>query len=408
MASQQSEQTTENQPTYQKRFIAALAIAIFSTGLANSILVLFATNIAKTFYGTPTPIAVASITQLSTINIAAEVVGALVLSILVLRFKHKKLLLAGTVFIIVSAVGSYLSPTLLALQIFIALEGAGSIMIGIISMSLIADALPQKQRARIISYLFSVGSAVSLVLIPIVGLITEMGGWRAGMLFLMMPISLLGLILIVFTVPSKPVQTDQNNKTNPYIDGFKQILKNKSATAVLIANLLTIAGTEVAIFAIAFYKTTFGATTAQTVLIYEVALILFIIAPLLSGRLITRYGAKLIALITTFLAAIFTGTFFVVPNFWASFTLDMMHVWFAAMAAPAFALVVLQQLPKYRATVFSLNGFFNNIGKVLAPLIGGILLAVSAGGYSQVGFALGGTTIAGCIILLFAVKETTE
>jgi predicted MFS family arabinose efflux permease len=408
MASQQSEQTTKNQPTYQKRFIAALAIAIFSTGLANSILVLFATNIAKTFYGTPTPIAVASITQLSTINIAAEVVGALVLSILVLRFKHKKLLLAGTVFIIVSAVGSYLSPTLLALQIFIALEGAGSIMIGIISMSLIADALPQKQRARIISYLFSVGSAVSLVLIPIVGLITEMGGWRAGMLFLMMPISLLGLILIVFTVPSKPVQTDQNNKTNPYIDGFKQILKNKSATAVLIANLLTIAGTEVAIFAIAFYKTTFGATTAQTVLIYEVALILFIIAPLLSGRLITRYGAKLIALITTFLAAIFTGAFFVVPNFWASFTLDMMHVWFAAMAAPAFALVVLQQLPKYRATVFSLNGFFNNIGKVLAPLIGGILLAVSAGGYSQVGFALGGTTIAGCIILLFAVKETTE
>jgi MFS family permease len=143
-------------------------------------------------------------------------------------------------------------------------------------------------------------------------------------------------------------------------------------------------------------------------LIYEVALILFIIAPLLSGRLITRYGAKLIALITTFLAAIFTGAFFVVPNFWASFTLDMMHVWFAAMAAPAFALVVLQQLPKYRATVFSLNGFFNNIGKVLAPLIGGILLAVSAGGYSQVGFALGGTTIAGCIILLFAVKETTE
>jgi MFS family permease len=84
-------------------------------------------------------------------------------------------------------------------------------------------------------------------------------------------------------------------------------------------------------------------------LIYEVALVIFISAPLITGPLISRFGAKPIALITTLLAAIFTATFFYIPNFWLSFTLDMMHVWFAAMAAPAFAVLVLQQLPKYRA-----------------------------------------------------------
>ncbi len=408
MTTQQPNKDTNDQPAYKKRFIAALAVAIFSTGLANAILTLFATNIARTFFGSPSPIAIATVAQLNTVNVAAEVVSAIVLSVLVLRFKHKRLLLTGTLFIIASAIGSFLAPSLLALQIFIALEGAGSVMIGIISMSLIADALPQKQRAKIISILFSIGSGVTLILIPIVGVITEMGGWRAGMLTLMMPVALLGLILILFLVPSQPIEHNQFNKSNPYISGFKELIKNKSASACIIANLLTIAGTEVAIFAIAFYRAAFGATTAQTIAIYEVALVIFILAPLITGPLISRFGAKPIALITTLLAAIFTATFFYIPNFWLSFTFDMMHVWFAAMAAPAFAVLVLQQLPKYRATVFSLNSFFNNIGKVLAPLIGGVLLALSSGVYGQVGFALGVTTIGGCVILLLAVKESNE
>jgi len=55
--------------------------------------------------------------------------------------------------------------------------------------------------------------------------------------------------------------------------------------------------------------------------------------------------------------------------------------------------------------LFSLNSLFNNLGKVLAPLIGGILLVASSGFYGAVGIALAGTTIIGCLILLFGVKR---
>ena len=78
--------------------------------------------------------------------------------------------------------GSYFAPNLLTLQVFFALEGAGSIFIGVIAATLIADSLPPNQRAKVISYLFSVGAAVTLVLIPIVGFVSEMGGWRLGSL----------------------------------------------------------------------------------------------------------------------------------------------------------------------------------------------------------------------------------
>jgi predicted MFS family arabinose efflux permease len=404
----QQEQTTK-QPIPKKWFLATLAIAMFSTGLANSILALFATDMAKTFFGSDVTVGVASVTQLSTINMAAEVIGAVVLSILVIKFRYKRLLVAGTIFIVISAVGSYLAPNLLTLQLCYALEGVGSVVISVIAMSLIADSLPAAQRARVISYLFSIGSAVTLAMIPAVGLITEMGGWRLGFATFALPISIIGLLLALFLVPnSKSLEQDPAVKRNPYVEGFRQIIKSRSATACLIANLFTVAGTEVAIFAIAFYRIQFSAPRGVTVLIYEFSIILFILAPLVSGRLVTRFGAKPIALTTTFLAACFTGIFFFVPNIWLALTLDMMHVWFAAMAIPAFAVLILEQLPKYRATLFSLNSFFNNIGKVLAPIIGGALLAFSSGTYGMVGLALGSMTIIGCLILFFAVKDSKD
>jgi MFS transporter, DHA1 family, inner membrane transport protein len=407
MSSEKSVQSAP--PTLSKKwFLAALSTATFSTGLANAILTLFTINIAKTFYGSVTPVAVGSVTQLGTINMAAEVVGALILSILVIKFRHKRLLLIGTILIIVSSFVGYLAPDMLTLQLSFAIEGVGSIMIGVIAMTLIADSLPQGQRAKVISYLFAIGAAATLAMIPIVGILTEMGGWRFGLITLMLPISILGLILTFFVVPSKPVYRDQSIVKNTYTEGFRQIVKNKSATACLIANLLTIAGTEVAIFALAFYRIQFGASAAQSIMIYEVAVVLFILAPLVSGRLIPRYGAKRIAVISMVLAAVFTALFFFIPNFWLAFTLDMAHVWFAAMSVPAFAVLVLEQLPNYRATVFSLNNLFNNVGKVLAPLIGGTLLIISAGAYSTVGLVLGGTTLIGCVFLFLAVKDSGE
>jgi MFS family permease len=404
---QEIDNSTTTQPT-RNWFLIPLVIAAFATGLSNSIISLFATDIATTFFGSYTIIAVSSVSQLNTINMATEFIAALALSVLVVKFRHKRLFLVGTIFLIVSAVGSYLAPTLQVLKFFFALEGAGSIVISIIAATLVADALPPEKRAKAISYLFSIGAAVTLVMIPIVGLMTEIGGWRSGLLVLVLPISLLVLVLSLLMLPATPIKKEVSHKVNPYLESFKQILKNRSASACLIANLLTVAGTEVAIFAIAFYRINFGAPRQLTVMIYELSIVLFLLAPLVSGWFVTRYGAKRVALVTTFLAACFTATFFFVPVMWLAITLDMMHVWFAAMALPAFAILVLEQIPKYRGTLFSLNSLFNSAGKVIAPSIGGALLIFSSGMYGSVGVTLAGMTIGGCVIILFLVKNSEQ
>ena len=96
-------------------------------------------------------------------------------------------------------------------QFFFALEGVGSLIIGIIAAILIADSLPAEKRAKAIGYLFSIGAAVTLVMIPLVGVITEMGGWRSGLIVLVLPISLLVLVLSLFMLPSPPLRKDLLN-----------------------------------------------------------------------------------------------------------------------------------------------------------------------------------------------------
>jgi MFS family permease len=174
----------------------------------------------------------------------------------------------------------------------------------------------------------------------------------------------------------------------------------------MIANLFTVAGTEVAVFAIAFYRVQLNVPSTMTMLITEIALILLFIAPLVSGFFVDKFGAKKVALVATFLAAACTLTFFFIPILWLSVTIDMMHVWFTGIAGPAFAMLVLQQTPKYMGTMFSINSLLNTIGRTIAPALGGFLL-ISSGIYGSIGLVLGGMTFIGCLIIVLFVKESS-
>jgi predicted MFS family arabinose efflux permease len=392
----------------RRLFLPSLAIAAFSVGVSNAIITLFAVDIARTFFGTVNAAAVGAVSQLSTVNAAAEIVFALLLSILAIRFRQKPLLLIGVTLVVISAIGSFFAPTLLSLQFFLAMEGGGSIMVSVMAFTLVGDILPADKKAKAISYIVSVGALSTLATILLFGFITNVGGWRYDFLFVALPVSAAGLALATFFLPSKPREKSAVSKENPYSGSFRQIFTNGSATACLISNILTIAGTQVAVFAIAFYRTVFAVPREWTVGIFEVAAVIYTVAPLVSGRFVSKFGAKRVAVLSAFLAAFFTIAFFFIPNLWLAFTFDMLHVWFAAFSTPAFVYLILEQVPKSRGTMLSLNSIFNNIGNVIAPALGGTLLFITSGLYGVVGLALGSITVVGSAVLLFLAKDTTK
>jgi predicted MFS family arabinose efflux permease len=392
----------EKPPT--KLFLPSLIIAIFSVNISNSIIALLATDIAKTFFGSSNAAAVAAVSQLSTLNAAAEVVFALLLSVLVIRFRYKPLLLVGVIFVVVSAVGSFFAPTLLSLQLFYAVEGIGSVMVTALAFTLIGDSLPADKKTKAISYVRSVGPAAGLVGALLIVFIANFGGWRSDFLFFALPTSAAGLILASFALPAKPREKPAPSKENPYVRSFKQIFTNRSATACLIASTLTIAGTQVALFAIAFYRTRFAVPRDWTGVIFDVSFIMMFAAPLVAGPLVIKFGAKRIAVLSTLLAAFFTMTFFFIPNVWGALVFDMLHVWFAAAAGTAFVCLILDQVPKSRGTLMTLNQVFASIGNVIAPAVGGALLFLT-GVYGAIGLALGIMTIAAAAILFFFARD---
>jgi predicted MFS family arabinose efflux permease len=326
------------------------------------------------------------------------------LSVLAIRFRHKPLLLVGVIFVVVSAVGSFLAPTLLSLQLFYAMEGIGSVVVTVLAFTIIGDSLPADKKTKAISYVRSVGPAVGLVGVLLIVFIANFGGWRSDFLFYVLPVSAAGLILASFALPSRPREKPATGMENPYVRSFKQVFTSRSAIACLVASTLTIAGTQVAGFAIAFYRTRFAIPREWTGGIYDVALIMMFAAPLVAGPLVIKFGAKRIAVLSTLLAAFFTMTFFFIPNLWVCLVFDMLHVWFAATASTAFVCLIIDQVPKSRGTLMSLNHVFSNIGNVIAPAVGGVLLALT-GVYGAVGLALGIITIAAAAIIFFFAKD---
>lgn len=392
----------------KRLFLPSLAIAVFSAGISNAVITLLAVDIAKTYFGYSGPAGVAAVSQLTTINAAAEITFAILLSVLTVRFRYKPLLLIGMALVVASAVGSFLAPTLLSLAFFLAVEGGGSIVVSIIAFTLVGDFLPAEKRAKAIGYIVSASSVATLIVALLVGFIAGFGGWRYTFLLLALPISAAGLAMVSSVSPSKPRQQRPASNGNPFLQNFRIIFMSRSATACLIANVLTVAGTQVAVFALAFYQTQFAASRALVVGIYEMAVIIFIVAPMFSVRLVNKFGSKRIAVLSTLSSAFFTIAFFFTPSMWAAIAFDMLHVWFAATATPAFVCLVLEQVPNSRGTMMSLNTLFNNIGNVLATAMGGALLAFTSGIYGAVGFVLGSITIAGSAILLFLVKDTAK
>ena len=165
---------------------------------------------------------------------------------------------------------------------------------------------------------------------------------------------------------------------------------------------------QIALFAIAYYRTQFAVPREWTSGIVSVALLISIASSLISGRLINRFGPKRLAVLSTAGASCFLIMIFFVSNVWLAFCFDMLHIAFGFFSIPAFLALVIEQVPGSRGTLMSLNSLFNNIGKTIAPAIGGVLLVVTSGYYASVGLVFGGMTLIGVAILFFFVKETKK
>jgi predicted MFS family arabinose efflux permease len=397
-------------------FILVITIAFFAVNVSTPMLSLLPVEMAKTFLpGSFAPgtlpssqkAAVGVVKQTDTINGVFEVVAAVVLSFLAIRFKHKSLLLVGVGLVLVSAVGAYFSPALPIMQAFFALEGFGTVMVTAMGLTMIGEYVPMQNKAKAASYLVASVSASYLIGVVIINRITNYGGWQLNFLLLTLPVAVLGLIIAFKALPNKQNSKSElsTNEKNAFRATLKRILKNKSAILYLIGYMVS-AMVVTGSFAMPFYMQEYGLSIDSATVISMVALATTVIASIVMGRIISKKGAKILIIGSAIVDGIFTMIFVFMPSYSLAIPLDMVHVWMSATVFVGLTALALDQVPESRGTFISIRSMFRYIGITIGAAIGATLLSAFAS-YQIVGIAFGVISIT-IIPFIFLVKDTTK
>jgi predicted MFS family arabinose efflux permease len=344
--------------------------------------------------------------QISTASSIIGVLSALLISVLSLSFNPKSLLVGGLVVLVVSAVGCAFAPNFYLLLTIYAMTGMAGSFVGPMAFTLIAEHFPQNQRANAISWVITGMSAANLIGAPIIGYISSFVGWRGSFLWFFMPISMLGLFMSVRFIPSKRPSNSEDYEDNfSIINSFKEVLMNTSAVSCLAGTaLITAAYMAMVSYAPSFYREQFQFSTTYATFVIIGSSIFFILGTRICGRLVTLFGRKPLILWFSIGASISILVYLNVPFIWLSLAARFIGSSFSAIVFTATNALTLEQIPKYRGTVMSLNQATFNLGGVLGTGLGGLIILLS--GYEAMGVSHGVMMLLAMLILHFFSKES--
>jgi len=387
-------------------FVSALIVSFIAVGLSTPILRLFAVDMAREFQ-----VPVGIVAQFTTANSIAEVIFALVMSFLAVRFRSKALLLIGVMLVVVSALGCFFAPNFEVMLFFFALEGSGSIMVGINGLTLIGDTLALNRKGKTISYTMSATLLAFLIGTPAVNFIANVAGWRSIFLLFVLPISVAGLAMAFLSVPSASHEESFATGKKSYLGSFKEILLNKSAASCLLGGML-VSAISIGLFSTTFFMEQFSMSRDFVVVIGIMATGVSFGATLVAGQLVNRVGRKTLTIAGVVGSSVLAMLIFLMPNLWLAVTVDMAHVAFAFVGAIAFTSYVLEQAPKSRGSMMSMRTIFASLGDAIGAAVGGGLLVLFAFdlslSYQMVGFVFGVFGIAASVVFYFLTIDPTK
>ena len=389
-----------------KILVPSLAFSSFSSSTMEVLTSLLLVDIALTFFGSSSPASVGKASQIVTLSNLAAVLFGLLTGVLSVRFRNKLLLLLGALIVSVGVSGCFLASNFTSLQIFYSLYGVGSVMVGSMAVALIGENLPLGKRPKAIGWIVAATFLASAVGGPICGLIAGFGTWRSALLWFVLPVSIAGIVLAFFGIPSRPQEHQLVTDKEAYLSGLKQVFFNRSAAACNIGRMLSFASGIWAFFAITFFRQYFQLSTISAAGIIFGATLSVAFGSLVGGRLVVRFGRKSL----TVWASLGSLTLILLPevltfgiNLWIILALNFFGAWLAGVGITASSSLGLEQAPKSRGTMMSVALAFGYLGRIIGVAVGGAFLIVF--GYPALMVAFGTFGIAAGAIVYFWAND---
>lgn len=345
--------------------------------------------------------------QIRAVSSIIALIFALLMGVLSVKFRNKSLLLAGFLCYMVSALGCSVAPNFEFMILTFSLSGVGMATVRPMASALAGEHIPLGRRAKAVGWILAGGSISYLIGAPVVSYIAGIGGWRMTFLGFMFPVSLLSMVMAVIGIPSKSRSIGVKVRSQNYLEGFKRVFSNKSATSCLIGASLGMATwTATLTYSISFFRQRFLIATSWASIILSGLALSFTLGSLSSGYLINIFGRKNFTILSTFLLGTITITFLNLGIFWLSLSLAFLCCVLAGMRYSASDNLTLEQIPEFRGTMMSISSAASSLGSSLGAGIGGMALLMW--GYGGLGLSLGVFGLVAAVIYFQFTRDPTR
>jgi len=393
--------STEEKPSLGELILPALFLSSFALQSHGIITGLLLIDIGLTF-GLPVGVTA----QIRTVSEVAGVFFALLMTVLSIRFRHKALLLAGLLLAAISALGCGVASVFGMMLVSFPMWGIALAMTGPMRLTLVAEYFPREKRPSAIGWIVAGMSLGYVIGLPLIGFIAGLGGWRLAFLGYALPVSVLSLLLAAKGIPS-PQRTQQSGSgMSDYVGGFKAVFLNRSAVACLVGTSLSIwAWQAVLVYGPSFLRQRFHMSTGLVSVVMVVTSIFYTLGGLVSGRLVKRFGRKPLTVMSALFAGVSTVSGFGLADPLLSVVLVSLGCLFFGIRLAVSGSLTLEQVPKHRGTMMSLDSIANSMGAGLGAGIGGLVLLLL--NYESIGAFLGAMAVVAAIVIqLLAIDPT--
>ncbi|MFH2112413.1 MAG: MFS transporter [Candidatus Bathyarchaeota archaeon] len=377
--------------------LPSLALSRFASITPTLIIGLLLVDIADTFQ---CPVGVAG--QLQTASSLAGLVGALILAAISVKYRSSSLLLIGLALLTISALGSYLAPSLSAMLLIFTLSGLGNAIISPMASTLVGERFPPEGRSHAMSWLTAGLSLANVIGAPLIGTVSSLMGWRMVYLLYAFPL-FLSILLLVHTALPRSV-SPQTTSSVDFLEGFRGVFSSSSAIACLVGYALATASYQsILLYGASFFRQRFLLSTGLVSIITLAGALLFTVGGLASGRLVNKYGRKPVSVFSALAAGLPILSFSNLPDLWISMGVMFLGRFFTGVLVTSVNLLALEQVPRFRGTMMSVGQAASMLGSTIGATVGGWALLVS--GYGLIGVILGGMMVLAAVVFQILSKD---
>jgi len=348
------------------------------------------------------PIGVAG--QLSTAVFTVSMLMGVAMSFLAIKYSYRSLMLVGLSFFAVSFVGNYLAQDFTSMLVTFSLIGVAVAMVTPMAGALVGNLLPENERAKIISWFFAGMALCVLFGSPYITFIAGLWGWKTNFLLFALPFALVALLLVYVAVPRTGAHGGSGQTS--VVNGFREILSNRSAVSCILCAVLTEAAwTVTPVFGVTYMRQITQLPLSLSWLILVGTSTSFMTGSLMGGRLVGRVGRKRLAVYSSFTLGLLMLAYLNVSAPLVSAALLFLGCVVSSMRYTASESLTLEQVPSLRGSVMSLNSIALSAGATVGTLLGGFLLL--SYGYGGLG-ALGLLSVAASMLYKFFAVDPLD